>query len=55
MQIIGQVPEGSGADAEARFREVPVQRGLRCTYTGQVQEGSGTEVRFWRVPVQIPR
>ena len=63
MQMpIGEVPEGSGADAEVRFRKVPVQR------LGQVLEGSGadTEVRFrrfrcrrWvrfrRVPVQIPR
>ena len=38
----GQVPEGSGADAEVRFRQVPVQR------LGQVPEGCGAdaEVRF---------
>ena len=39
MQIIGEVPEGSGADAEVRFRKVLVQR------LGQVP----------RVPVHIPR
>ena len=37
-------PEGSGADAEVRFR------GL-----GEVLEGSGADicVRFWKVPVQM--
>ena len=62
MQILGEVPEGSGADAEVRFRKVLVQRlgqvtegcgadaevrrfqCRRCTYPGQVAEGSGTEV-----------
>ena len=69
MKLLGQVPEGSGADAEVRFLEVPVQRGFRCTYPGQVQEGSGadnlgevqegssadTEVKFRNVPVQMLR
>ena len=51
MLILGEVPEGSGVDAEVRFRKVPVQwlgqvrEGLRCTYPGQVPAGSGTEVR----------
>ena len=42
---IGDIPKGSGLDAEVRFWEVPVERGFRCTYPGQVQQGSGTEVR----------
>ena len=32
---IGEVPEGSGADAEVRFRKNPVQK------LGQVPDGSG--------------
>ena len=48
MQMpIGEVPEGSSADAEVRFRKVrrlgQVPEG--CTYPGQIPEGSGTEVR----------
>ena len=39
MQILGEVPEGSGADAAVRFRKVAVQR------LGQDLGGSGTEVR----------
>ena len=61
MQILGEAPEGSGADAEVRFRKVPVQR------LGQVPGASGADYQvrirkvpvqglgeFWRVPVQIP-
>ena len=50
MQI-GEVPEGSGADAEARFQKVSVQR------LGEVPDGSGahTQVRFSKVPVQMRR
>ena len=48
---------GSGADAEVRFRDVPVQKRFRCRYPGQVPEvpvqGLGeVQVRFWKVPVQ---
>ena len=43
MQILGEVPEGSGADAGVRFRKVPVQRSGQVP-EGQVPEGSGTEV-----------
>ena len=51
-----KVPEGSGADAEVRFRknsDAEVRSGsggFLCTYPGQVQEGSGTEQRLGRVP-----
>ena len=34
MQILSQVPEGSGADVEVRCRKFPVQR------LGQVREGT---------------
>ena len=57
MQRLGQVPEGSGANAEFRFRKVPVQRFGEVTesFGAEVRsgfEGSGTEVRlscrgFW--------
>ena len=40
MQILGEVPEGSGADAEVRFRKVPVQ------WLGEVPEGSGADLRW---------
>ena len=48
MQILGEVPEGSGADAEVRFRKVPVQ------WLGQVPGGSRahTQVRCRKGPVQ---
>ena len=53
MQIpIGQVPEGSGADAEVRFRGLgEVLEG----YLGEIREGSGAdaEVRFRRVEVRF--
>ena len=39
MQILGEVPEGSGADAKVRFRKVPVQ------WLGEVPEGSGADLR----------
>ena len=49
-----EVPESSGADAEVRFRKVPVQR------LSQVPEGCGAEVRSsseslrCRYPGQVP-
>ena len=48
---LGEVPEGSGADAEVRFWKVSVQR------LGQVLEASGahTQARFRKVPVQRSR
>ena len=39
VQILGEVPEGSAADAEVRFQKVPVQS------FGQVPEGSGADNR----------
>ena len=39
MQRLSQVPEGSGADTQVKFREVPVQR------LGEVPEGSGADFR----------
>ena len=51
MQRLGKVREGSGADAEARIRKVPVQglgevpEGFRCRFLDQIAEGSGAEVR----------
>ena len=39
VQRLGEVPEGSGADAEVRFRKVPVQR------LGEVPEGFGADPR----------
>ena len=48
---IGEVPEGSSADAEVRFRKVAVQIPRsgpgRFRYRGYL--------RFQMVPVQIPR
>ena len=44
MQILGQVPEGSVADAEVRFRKVPVQR--------LGGSGADNQVRIRKVPVQ---
>ena len=44
-RYLGEVPEGSGADAEVRFpqdSDAEVRSGsggLRCTYPGQVLEG----------------
>ena len=46
-----KVPEGSGADAEVRFRKIPVQRlgevlegsGAYTQASGEVVEGSGAD------------
>ena len=64
-QILGEVPGGSGADAEVRVRKVPEDSGaevrsgsgrFRCRLSGQDPEGSGRRsVRVRKVPVQIPR
>ena len=57
MQGLGEVPEGSGADTQVRFRKVPVQMRrsgsgrFRCRYLGEVPEGDA-EVRFRKIPVQ---
>ena len=42
VQRLGEVPEGSGADAEVRFRIFPSREG----------SSAGTQVRFRKVPVQ---
>ena len=49
LPILSEVPEGSGADAEVKFRKVPVQ-----IHIGEVPEASGAdaEVRFQEFPVQ---
>ena len=58
MQRLGQVPEGSGAHTQVRFRKVPVHslgevRRVLVQIVGEVPEGSGAdaEVRFRKVPV----
>ena len=38
-RYLGEIAEGSGADAEVRFRKVPVQ------WLGKVPEGSGADPR----------
>ena len=46
MQILGEVPEGSGDDAEVRFRKIRSGSGwLRCKYAGQdpVPESCGAD------------
>ena len=46
-RYLGEVPEGSGADAEVRIQKVPVQS------LGQVEGcGADTQVRIRNVPVQ---
>ena len=48
QRYLGEVPEGSGADAEVKFRKVQVQK------LSQVPDGSGahTQVRIRKFPVQ---
>ena len=40
MQMLDEVPEGFGADAEVRIRKVPVQR------VGEVLQGFNYPVRY---------
>ena len=65
VQRLGQVPDGSGADGEVRFREVLVQRlgqvpggsgpDTQVRIRGYVLESSGAETYIGEVPVQRPR